>query len=244
MRANPPGNYDLYLGQTPAQTLGPFFRQGLVRTRSVFATEALCGDERDVFHQYLANDSTPGERLRIEGVVYDGLQQPIPDAMVEIWQADAAGRYAHPLAAQSLPAAGGGATPAAVQGLAPFLGFGRAPTDDAGRYFFETIKPGVVPGPGGSVQAPHINLVLGARGMSRFAFTRIYFAADPELADDPVLGRVPVERRRTLLARRRAQSSPSADPSAMEHASARGIVPVHVFDLHLQGDRETVFFDF
>jgi protocatechuate 3,4-dioxygenase, alpha subunit len=240
-----PGNFDLYARQTPAQTLGPFFRQGLVRTRSVFASEGLCGDERDVFHQYVASESTPGERLRIEGVVYDGLQQPIPDALVELWQADAAGRYAHPLQ-QPLATVGAGATPAAAQGSTEaFVGFGRAPTDDAGRYFFETIKPGAVPGLGGCVQAPHINLVLGARGMSRLAFTRLYFAEDPEIAVDPVLVRVPVERRRTLIAARRAPGSLSVDRSAGDQKAARsGPASVYVFDIHLQGEQETVFFDF
>jgi len=244
--AHYPGNFDLYARQTPAQTLGPFFRQGLVRTRSVFASEALCGDERDVFHQYVASESTPGERLRIEGVVYDGLEQPIPDALVELWQADAAGRYAHPLQPQSM-ATSGVATPAAAHGLAAaFLGFGRAPTDDAGRYFFETIKPGAVPGLGGGVQAPHINLVLGARGMSRLAFTRLYFAEDPEIAVDPVLVRVPVERRRTLIAGRLAPGSLSAGRSAADAAAPSGVASasVYVFDIHLQGEQETVFFDF
>jgi len=240
--AHYPGNYDLYARQTPAQTLGPFFRQGLVRTRSVFASEALCADERDVFHQYVANESTPGERLRIEGVVYDGLAQPIPDAMVEIWQADAAGRYAHPVHEHAHPPRG--AAPSGAGAAAAFLGFGRAPTDDAGRYFFETIKPGRVPGPSGSVQAPHINLVLGARGMSRFAFSRIYFPEDVELAKDPVLERVPAPRRRTLIAERRAPGSPSAGQSAAGSASAGVALAVYVFDIHLQGERETVFFDF
>jgi protocatechuate 3,4-dioxygenase alpha subunit len=238
-----PGNFDLYAGQTPAQTLGPFFAQGLTRTRSVFASEALCGDERDIFHQYVAGDSTPGERLRIEGVVYDGLQQPIPDALVELWQADAAGRYAHPL--QQLTRAGVGAEAAAAQGpAAAFLGFGRAPTDDAGRYFFETIKPGAVPGVGGSAQAPHINLTLGARGMSKLAFTRIYFAEDPEIAVDPVLVRVPVERRRTLIAGRRAPGSLSLGRGGADQAAPSSVTSVYVFDIHLQGERETVFFDF
>ena len=243
MSARYPGNYDLYARQTPAQTLGPFFRQGLVRTRSVFASEALCADERDVFHQYLASESTPGERLRIEGVVYDGLEQPIPDAVVEIWQADAAGRYAHPVYEHAHPATVLGATASTGEGVAKgFLGFGRAPTDDAGRYFFETIKPGRVPGLGGSVQAPHINLVLGARGMSRFAFSRIYFPEDVELAQDPVLERVPAPRRRTLIAERRAPGAPSAGLSAT--ASPGVAAAVYVFDIHLQGERETVFFDF
>jgi protocatechuate 3,4-dioxygenase alpha subunit len=211
------GNYDLYSRQTPAQTLGPFFCQGLVRIRSIFQSEQLCSDERDVFHNLLASDATPGERLRLEGTVYDGLDRPIPDALLEIWQADSQGRYRHAL--QS----GQG------QGVEAFQGFGRAATDDAGRFFFETIRPGVVPGLRGSAQAAHINLVLGARGMARLAFTRIYFAGDPALALDPVLARVPPARRATLLAR----TAPGGPGQR-----------THVFDIHLQGEHETVFFDF
>lgn len=251
MNARYPGSFDLYARQTPAQTLGPFFRQGLARTRSVFASQVLCGDERDVFHQYLAGESTPGERLRIEGVVYDGLGQPIPDALLELWQADSAGRYAHPLQQASMAALREGATPGAVAQASAaaaqasaFQGFGRAPTDDAGRYFFETIKPGKVPGLGGSVQAPHINLVLGARGMSRLAFTRIYFAQDPELTVDPVLVRVPVERRRTLIAARRTPGSLADGRRAADLPAPSGASAVYVFDIHLQGEQETVFFDF
>lgn len=219
MKASYPGRYDLYAGQTPGQTVGPFFCQGLVRVAPVFQSSQLCRDERDVIHNSLADASTPGECLRIEGTVYDGLGRPVPDALVEIWQADAQGRYAHPLQRfrEGEPAPS-------------FSGFGRCASDDGGRYFFETIRPGAVPGPGGAVQAPHINVVLGARGMPRLAFTRIYFAADPALARDPVLGCVPETRRATLLARPVPESTPGA---------AR-----YVFDIHLQGERETVFFDF
>jgi protocatechuate 3,4-dioxygenase alpha subunit len=215
-----PGRYDLYAGQTPGQTVGPFFCQGLVRIAPVFQSSQLPPGaqgsrraERDVIHNLLADAATPGERLRIEGTVYDGLQQPVPDALVEVWQADAQGRYA-----QRSPAPG-------------FSGFGRCASDEVGRFFFETIRPGAVPGPGGAAQAPHLNVVLGARGLPRLAFTRIYFADEPALARDPVLGCVPEARRATLLARPLREGAPDG--------SAR-----YVFDIHLQGERETVFFDF
>ena len=217
MKGRYPGRYDLYARQTPGQTVGPFFAQGLVRCAPVFQSKQLCSAERDVIHQLLADDATAGERLRIEGTVYDGLDRPVPDAMLEIWQADAAGRYAHPLQLGER------------QREAAFQGFSRAATDDSGRYFFETIRPGSVPGPGGAAQAAHINVVLGARGLPTLLFTRIYFAEDPALAHDPVLMLVPAARRATLLARRVADSA------------GRGTL---VFDLHLQGDGETVFFDF
>jgi len=137
VRARHPGNYDLYARQPPGQTVGPFFAQGLVRVRSVFADGRLCPDERDALHNILAegvlaDGSTPGERLRLEGTVYDGLGRPIPDAMIEIWQADAEGRYRHPLQLGER------------YEDATFHGFGRAPTDAAGRYFFETIRPGAL----------------------------------------------------------------------------------------------------
>jgi protocatechuate 3,4-dioxygenase alpha subunit len=217
-----PGRYDLYAGQTPGQTVGPFFCQGLVRIAPVFQSSQLCRAERDVIHQLLADAATPGERLRIEGTVYDGLQRPVPDALVEIWQADAQGRYAQPSQRGERDA------DVRANELAPsFSGFGRCASDDAGRFFFETIRPGAVPGPGGVPQAPHVNVVLGARGLPRLAFTRIYFAGDPALGRDPVLACVPEARRVTLLAR------PAPDGPAR-----------YVFDIHLQGEHETVFFDF
>ena len=224
MRATYPGRYDLYAGQTPGQTVGPFFCQGLVRIAPIFQSRQLCCAERDVIHHLLADAATPGERLHIEGTVYDGLGRPVPDALVEIWQADAQGRYAHPLQAG-----------ARWEGNPPapsFSGFGRCASDDSGRYFFETIRPGAVPGPGGAAQAPHLNVVLGARGLPRLAFTRIYFAGDPALARDPVLACVPEARRATLLARLASESA------------APGGASSDLFDIHLQGERETVFFDF
>lgn len=226
-----PGRYDLYAGQTPGQTVGPFFCQGLVRIAPIFQSSQLCRAERDVIHQLLADAATPGERLRIEGTVYDGLGRPVPDALVEVWQADAQGRYAQPLQlGERLHD-----NPRDNKSAASFSGFGRCATDDAGQFFFETIRPGAVPGPGGALQAPHVNVVLGARGLPRLAFTRIYFAGDPALGRDPVLACVPEMRRATLLARLMPEG---AAPSAPD-GSAR-----YVFDIHLQGERETVFFDF
>ncbi len=205
------GRYDLYAGQTPGQTLGPFFSQGLVR-----------GDRAEpaAFRPVLATDSTRGERLRIEGAVFDGLGRPVPDALLELWQADADGRYAHPLQASAV------ASPSPACD-ASFSGFGRCATDDDGRFAFSTVRPGAVPGPGGKPQAPHLNVILGARGMARLAFTRIYLADDPALTSDPVLALVPQARRATLLAQRVLE--------------ARG---TYRFEVHLQGPRETVFFEF
>lgn len=209
-------NYDVYLGQTPGQTLGPFFHQGLLRTRAVFQVPGLCNDDVDVFHHVLVQAGTAGERIALEGVVYDGLGQPIPDALLEIWQANARGRYHHPLDVSG-------------RELDPtFDGYGRAATDARGAFAFLSIKPGAVAGPGGRLQAPHINLVLGARGMTRHAFTRVYFADDPELERDPVLALVPEERRPTLLA---------------QAAGQRDGATLYRFDIRVQGERETVFFD-
>jgi len=214
-RARVRGNYDVYLGQTPGQTLGPFFQQGLLRTRAVFQVPGLCNDESDVFGADLAPPGALGERFTLEGNVYDGLGAPIGDALLELWQANAQGRYDHPLDAS------GGELDAA------FRGFGRAATDARGAFSFRSILPGSVPAAAG-LQAPHLNLVLGARGMTRHAFTRVYFAGDARLERDPVLALVPEARRHTLLAR----------PSGQREG-----VPAYRFDIHLQGENETVFFE-
>lgn len=214
--ARPRPCYDAYLGQTPAQTLGPFFHQGLLRTRSVFQVPGLCLDERDVFDAELASPGAFGQRIIIEGSVHDGLGLPIADALLEAWQANGHGRYHHPL------------DPSGRDIDPRFRGFGRVATDARGEYALSSVKPGAVLGPGGSVQAPHINLVLGARGMTRHAFTRIYFDDDAELTSDPVLLLVPASRRQTLVARR---------------SGARDGAAVYRFDLFLQGERETAFFE-
>lgn len=188
-------------GITPSQTVGPFFAYCLTPHDY---------DVREIFSPDIAATGVPGQRLRIEGTVRDGAGDPVPDAMLEIWQADADGRYAHP--------AGAGA-----KGNAGFTGFGRAPTTADGAFAFTTVKPGPVPGPGGGTQAPHINLTIFARGLLTHLRTRIYFEDEAGNAGDPILARVPADRRTTLIAR---QTGPGT----------------YRFDVRLQGDGETVFF--
>jgi len=185
-----------------SQTIGPFFHDGMMRA--------------DAQRTQLVAPETIGERIRIEGYVYDGDGLGVPDAMLEIWQANHYGRYNHPADARDLP-------------LDPsFYGFGRAATDAAGCYCFETIKPGRVPFDAQRLQAAHICVAVFARGLLNHAFTRLYFADDPAIADDPVLQLVPADRRGTLLARR-------ADDTA---------AVVYHFEIVLQGAGETVFFNF
>jgi protocatechuate 3,4-dioxygenase alpha subunit len=137
--------------------------------------------------------------------------------MIEIWQADAAGRYAHP--ADRRP--GARRDPA-------FRGFGRAGTTPEGEFSFETIKPGPVPGPGNTLQAPHLNVAVFSRGMLTHAFTRIYFNDEAEANEnDPILSLVEPARRGTLVAHR--ETTPTGT--------------VYTFDIRLQGKSETVFFD-
>jgi len=133
--------------------------------------------------------------------------------MIEIWQADGQGRYAHPADSRGRP-------------NTRFKGFGRAECDAEGRYRFTTVKPGSIPGPNGRAQAPHINVGIFSRGLLKRLFTRIYFAGDPANAGDPILALVPTDRRDTLLAK--------PDPKAPN---------VFRFDIRLQGADETVFFD-
>jgi protocatechuate 3,4-dioxygenase alpha subunit len=181
---------------TASQTVGPYLRIGL----DWLITETLSGPE------------TSGERVTIEGRVIDGDGKPVNDAMVEIWQADAHGRYPDPEEEHKQPRAGA------------FRGFGRSATDEAGRFRFHTIKPGRVPGPGGSLQAPHIAVSVFMRGLLKQLVTRIYFPDEPANADDPVLQLVPAERRGTLVARKKSAS--------LE------------WNIVLQGAGETVFFEF
>ena len=191
-------------GITPSQTVGPYFAIAL--TPGDYDWAPTVGNN-------LVTPDASGERIAIEGRVLDGDAKPVDDALVEIWQADGAGRYAHPGDARANP-------------NAAFKGFGRAGTDESGRYRFFTIKPGVVPGPNGS-QAPHVLLAVFARGMLRHFFTRLYFSDEAGNDADPILRLVPPERRATLIARREDGGT---------HA-------VYRFDIRLQGENETVFFD-
>ena len=197
-------HYNPMMIQSPSQTVGPYFAQGLLRE----------GDQ--LFSNILVSEQTAGERIRIEGRVRDGEGHPIEDAMIEIWQANSYGRYNHPLDEQDKP-------------LDPqFRGHGRASTDINGYYWFETIKPGSVPGPGDIAQAPHINVIVFARGMLSHAFTRIYFEDETANQSDPVLMSIKDQgHRNTLLARRKA---------------AEGVL-TYRFDIHFQGENETAFFD-
>ncbi len=186
---------------TSSQTVGPFFAPALLR--------------EDARRNVLIRSETAGERIRIEGCVLDGDGVPVPDALVEIWQANTYGRYNH--AADQRPAP-----------LDPsFLGFGRSGTAEDGSYWFETVKPGPVPFDGKRMQAPHICITVFSRGLLNHLVTRLYFEDEPTNAGDPVLQCVPENRRATLLARH--------EPG--------GAVVVYRFDIILQGANETAFFN-
>ena len=190
--------------RTPSQTVGPYLHLGL--TQGVFGAP-------EIFGPAVADAGLPGTHIRIEGRVLDGEGNVLPDALVETWQADGEGRYAHPA---------DGRPPASNS----FRGFGRCPTAGDGTFHIATIKPGRVPGPNGTIQAPHINVSVLARGVLRRLFTRIYFTGDPANASDPILALVPADRRDTLMAR-----PDPKNPSAFR------------FDIRLQGADETVFFE-
>ena len=197
---------DMASGVTPSQTVGPFFKYGLTPDGQY--------DWNDAFTSDLVTTDASGERIRIEGRVFDGDGQPVGDAMLEIWQADSQGRFSDPQDKRALP-------------NSTFRGFGRCGTDPNGGFAFDTIKPGVVPDPDGKPQAPHILLAIFARGMLLQLYTRIYLDGEAANADDPVLALVPADRRGTLIAAR--------EPGAGN--------AVYRFDIRLQGDEETVFFD-
>ena len=188
---------EVHLVATSSQTVGPFFHFAL-------ADNATLG--------CLVRADTRGERIRLRIRVLDGDGAPVPDALVEIWQADADGVYVRLQ------------DPKDVLTPTGFCGFGRLPTGADGVCVFETIRPGAERDAQGRTQASHINVCLLARGLLRQIYTRIYFAGDPDLQSDAVLALVPEERRATLLAQ---PGSPGE----------------WVFDLRLQGEAETVFFD-
>jgi len=184
---------------TPSQTVGPYFRIGLTWKHP---------------RPCIAAPEAKGDRVNLICRVFDGDGVAINDALLEIWQADANGKYNHPDDLQP------GACDAGCHG------FGRMGTDEEGSCEFQTVKPGRVPGAGNVLQAPHLNLGLFARGMLKQFYTRIYFAGEAANPDDPVLALVPAERRGTLM----------AQPDPERPGTWR-------FDIHLQGDQETVFFD-
>jgi len=190
---------------TPSQTVGPFFHLGMARAEWADLT----ADH--------PTGALPGEKIAIEGRVIDGDGAPVPDAVIELWQANAAGRYNHP------------DDPQTDKPLDPhFRGFGRVATDAEGRFRVVTIKPGPVPGRGNALQAPHINIVLFARGLLIHLYTRLYFADEPANAGDPLLASIEDEAaRRSLLARRAQDGSPA----------------LYRFDIVLQGENETAFLD-
>lgn len=182
-------------GLTPSQTVGPFFHYALPYETG----------------PYVAGPDHPGA-IVLSGRVLDGQGDPVPDSLVEIWQADEQGRFVEEPGVYADVTGGG------------FRGFGRCPTDQDGRYHFRTVRPGSVPTTDGTPQAPHIAMSVLARGMLRRVVTRVYFPDEPEAnAADPLLGFLDEARRPTLL--------------ATDHGSG------YRFDVHLQGDDETVFLD-
>lgn len=188
-------------GTTPSQTIGPFHR---IMVPWEGGAELVAPNDPNA--------------IRIEGRILDGAGQPVDDSVVEVWQANVHGRYAHVEDTREVPLVTG------------FDGFGRAIADDDGRFTIVTVKPGCVPGPGESIQAPHISLSVFARGLPKHLVTRIYFSDEkPANNKDPVLLSMDdADRRETLI--------------AVKH-EGDGTPPVYEFDIHLQGAKETVFFD-
>ena len=181
------------LQQTTSQTVGPFFSIGMTY-----------GELNN-----MVNDDAQGERIYLRGRVLDGNGVGVNDAVVEIWQADANGVYNHPEDNRQGEADGA------------FFGFGRASTDDNGRYSFKTIKPGAV-----GDQAPHLNVRIFMRGLLLHVVTRLYFS-DIDNAADAILNAVPADRRHTMIAQRDDSEG----------------TPIYRLDFHMQGDAETVFFE-
>ncbi|MCA3747605.1 MAG: protocatechuate 3,4-dioxygenase subunit alpha [Rubrobacter sp.] len=182
---------------TPSQTVGPYLSLGLLR---------------EDWSKLVSPDHP--QAIRIEGTLYDGAGEPVTDGLVEIWQAAPSGRYDHPAdGREELPLEEG------------FHGFGRSGTEEEGRFSFVTLKPGPVPGPGGTTQAPHVMVAVFARGLLKHLITRIYFEDEEEAnGQDPVLRSIGNERvRSTLIARKEAGS-------------------LYRFDIRLQGEGQTAFF--
>lgn len=200
---------------TPSQTVGPFFAYGLTpKGRNKWDPNGTYSWKETAGDNLITPDAT-GQKIHIEGCISDGDGLPINDAMLEIWQADSQGRYLH-------------ARGQAPRPNAKFTGFGRSATDRQGMFGFDTIKPGAVMGADGKPQAPHIVFCIFSRGMLRQVYTRLYFSDEAAAnAADPILALVPADRRGTLIA----------------HKQPGEGVPVYRFDIRVQGDNETVFFD-
>lgn len=199
-----------YLKETPSQTAGPYVHIGLAPGAAGF----------DIYDQELGKDiagpNAVGERITVQGIVIDGTGSPIKDVLLEAWQANADGVYAHPESDGEVEDG--------------FRGFGRVITEfETGEWSFDTVKPGPVPGRNGTTQAPHINLWVVARGINLGLNTRLYFDDEAEAnAADPVLNVIEWEgRRATLIAKRTVQDGKI----------------IYRFDIRVQGDGETVFFD-
>ena len=198
-----------YLNESPSQTAGPYVHIGC--TPNFSGIEGVYAEDPG---SSMINAETLGKRITIKGRVFDGAKTPLKDALIEIWQADAAGLYPSPVENR------GNADP-------NFRGWGRSPSDmETGEFVFETIKPGTVPYPDGRIQAPHITVWIVARGINIGLHTRLYF--DDEAAaneTDPVLARIEHRQRiDTLVAKHEGED-------------------IYRFDIHLQGEQETVFFD-
>jgi protocatechuate 3,4-dioxygenase, alpha subunit len=197
MTDRPPGNALLVLAAS--QTVGPFFEIGF----------------EDLYQTDLTVPGIAGTIITIQGRILDADRMPVPDAVIEIWQANSFGKYAHPEDEQ-------------VKALEPgFSGFGRCPTDRDGNFIFRTVKPGTVPSSTEIPQAPHINVSIFMRGLLDRLVTRIYFLGDERNSTDEILKLIEPARRSTLLAR-----SDASDPNS------------YVWNVILQGRGETVFFDF
>ena len=184
----------MYLIPTPSQTAGPYLHLGLTKVECLSRA---------------AGNRISGERIQLLVRIFDGDGLPVPDAVIELWQADADGNY-----------------PDSTYSDTGFRGFGRMPTSEDGACRFETIKPGRVKGAGNTMQAPHVNVSVMARGLLKRLATRVYFAEEPSNAVDTVLASVPESRRWTLFAHRDA-----------------GQASLWRFDVRLRGEGETVFFD-
>ena len=183
-------------GLTPSQTIGPFYFGTIIKA----------------YHHDMAPPGVTGERINVVLTLHDVEGAIVPDGLLELWQANSHGRYNHPEDRRNLPLDAG------------FDGFGRASTDTKGSAHFSTVKPGCVPWPAGSMQAPHINVAVFARGLLNRLATRLYFEGDPANGEDPVLKSIDASRRGTLIAKRDGQ----------------GIWRLPIL---LGGAHETVFFD-